>query len=107
MQATLAGRSIGGATYRADDPDPAPGTGPDDARDRDGVAALADWLRDHADPDARLASRTVTGHELLTDSAFAFTGHSGDGGGSGAFWGRGARIPASTGARVTCRSTAR
>ena len=71
-----------------------------DARDRDAMASLRDWMayaganddrrgRD-SDPEGRYESGALTGRDLVTGTSFALTGGSAEAGGYAALWGRGA-----------------
>ena len=92
MRATLAGRAVSSVDSGTNDTAGSAGT-------RAGAAASASAVRDFAaladrmagdDAASPIESRALSGRELLTGSAFALTGGA-DGGGSAAFWGRGAR----------------
>ena len=73
-----------------------------DARDREAVAAIRDWMA-HAganddwrawdgNPEGadRVRSRALTGRDFVTGTSFALTGGSAEAGGYAALWGRGA-----------------
>ena len=69
-----------------------------DARDREAMAAIRDWIA-HAGTndewrgdvsDGRVQSRALTGRDFLTGTSFALTGGSAEAGGFASLWGRGA-----------------
>ena len=115
-RATLAGQALpswDGANDRAKtaaNPGSGSGAGDDadaseralrgDARDRDAMASIRDWMA-HAGangdwhtpgegPEDRGQSRALTGRDLVTGTSFALTGGSAEAGGYAALWGRGA-----------------
>ena len=81
MEASLAGRRIGGVAL------------PEDVAERQEAErsrSLADWLKGGTDPQQQnLGSRTVTERDLLTGSSFALTAAT-QGSGLISIWGRGA-----------------
>ena len=87
---TGAGDNASGRAFRAD------------ARDREAVAAIRDWLAQaganddrrawdgNPEGDDRVRSRALTGRDFVTGTSFELTGGSAEAGGHAALWGRGA-----------------
>ena len=108
VRATLAGQALpswDGANYRAkvaasaSDKDNASDRAlRADARDREAMAAIRDWIAHAGTNDewrgdasgGRVQSRALTGRDFLTGTSFALTGGSAEAGGFASLWGRGA-----------------
>ena len=110
VRATLAGQALPSWDDANDTAKAAAGDNADasdralraDARDREAMTAIRDWMA-HAGADgewraqgegpegaAGVQSRALTGRDFLTGTSFALTGGSAEAGGYAALWGRGA-----------------
>ena len=92
---SLGDQRIGGTAPKAEaksgeeSPSLSGGTAAEDAGETARLNALADWLRQETDEDARSRawSRTLTGREVLMGSSFSLAAQT-NGGGFAALWGR-------------------